>query len=112
MVQPIACPCCLHEDTMRARTQRREPCHDDQALMLWNRPSRGGIRAQVCTQWDQGWWECVICDLRLPPHKAGVLLDAALMHAFPDCDSISSEGIHADTLRALHGGNKSTSEGD
>ena len=104
MSQPIACPCCLHEETMRARCAGREPCHDDQALMLWNRPSRGGIRAQVCTQWDQGWWECVICDLRLPPHKAGVLLDAALMHAFPDCDSIDAEGIHADTKRAWTGG--------
>ena len=106
MSQPIACPCCLHEETIRARCAGREPCHDDQALMLWNRP-QGGVRAQVCTEWDQGWWECVICDLRLPPHKAGVLLDAALMHAFPDCDSIDADGIHADTKRAWAGGRRS-----
>lgn len=103
MSQPIACPCCLHEDTIRARRAGREPCHDDLALMLWNSPQECA-RAQVCTQWDQGWWECVICGLRLPPHKAGVLLDAALMHAFPDCDSIDADGIHADTKRAWAGG--------
>jgi hypothetical protein len=74
--------------------------------MLWN-PPQGGARAQVCAQWDQGWWECVICDLRLPPHKAGVLLDAALMHAFPDCDSIDADGIHTDTRRAWAGGQHS-----
>jgi hypothetical protein len=80
-----------------------EPCYDDLALMLWIRPHRGA-RGQACTQWDQGWWECVMCDLRLPARKAGVLLDAALMAAFPDCDSINEDGIHADTLRALSGG--------
>ena len=106
MSQPIACPCCLHEATIRDRCAGREPCHDDLALMLWN-PPQGGARAQVCTQWDQGWWECVICDLRLPPHKAGVLLDAALMHAFPDCDSIDVDGIHTDTRRAWAGGQHS-----
>jgi len=78
--------------------------------MLWNRPSCGGIRAQVCTQWDQGWWECVICGLRLPPLKAGILLDAALMHAFSDCDSIDADGIHADTRRAWAGGTASLRE--
>ncbi len=103
MMNPIACPCCLHEATMRARMNAHEPIHDDPALMVWNSP-HGGPRAQVCTQWDQGWWECVICNLRLPPHKAGVLLDAALMLAFPDCDSIEEDGIHADTKRALAGG--------
>ena len=46
----------------------------------------------------------MICDLRLPPFKAGVLLDAALMHAFPDCDSIDADGVHADTKRAWDGG--------
>jgi hypothetical protein len=87
---------------MRARIAGHEPVHDDPALMLWNPPSQG-LKGQVCTQWDQGWWKCVICDLRLPPHKAGVLLDAALMHAFPGCDSIDAEGIHADTRRAWAG---------
>jgi hypothetical protein len=95
---------------MLARIAGHEPVHDEPALMLWNRPSRGGICAQVCTQWDQGWWECVICDLRLPPLKAGILLDAALMHAFPNCDSIDAEGIHADTRRAWAGGTASPSE--
>lgn len=74
--------------------------------MLWNRP-QVGAGAAVCTEWDSGWWECVICDLKLPPHKAGVLLDAALMDAFPDCDSINENGIHADTLRAWKGGERS-----
>jgi hypothetical protein len=49
MSQPIACPCCLHEETIRARCAGRKPCHDDLALMLWN-PPQGGARAQVGTQ--------------------------------------------------------------
>jgi hypothetical protein len=32
-----------------------------------------------------------------------VMLDAALMHAHPDCDSIA-EGVHIDTKRAFDGG--------
>lgn len=107
MAEPISCPCCLHEQTMRARVTGIEPCHDDQALMRWN-PPVGGARGQQVTEWDEGWWKCVICDLRLPPHKAGVLLDAALMHAFPDCDSIDSDGIHLDTRRAWAGSRTST----
>ena len=103
---PIACPCCLHEDTLRARVSGHEPCRDDLALMYWH-PPQGGARGQQCTQWDQGWWQCQICELRLPPHKAGVLLDAALMHAFPDCGSIA-EGVHADTKRAWAGGRRAT----
>ena len=87
---------------MRARLASREPCHDDMALMLWNKRN-GGPGPTTIAQWDQGWWECVICDLRLPPVKAAVLLDAALMHAFPDCDSIDGDGIHADTRSAWNG---------
>jgi hypothetical protein len=100
---PIFCPCCLHQETIRARTNK-EACYDDQALMFWCPPNLNEMRRQVFAQWDQGWWECQICELRLPPFKAGVLLDAALKHAFPNCDSIDADGIHADTKRAWAGG--------
>lgn len=103
VISPIACPCCLHEETMRARLSGNadEAVHDDPALMYWHPPYRG-VRGQVCTEWDDGWWECQLCGLKLPPHKAGIFLDAALMHAFPDCDSIR-EGVHEDTRRAWAG---------
>jgi hypothetical protein len=101
-IDPIACPCCMHELTLRARLAGTEDLHDDPALMRWHRPP-GGVRGQVFSQWDAGWWQCR-CGLRLTPHMAGVLVDAALMHAFPDCDSITEEGIHVDTKRAFIGG--------
>ena len=104
MPDPIPCPCCLHEQTFRARSSQQEPCYDDLDLMHWH-PPYGGIRGQVVTHWDQGWWQCA-CGLRLPPFKAGILLDAALMHAFPNCDSIDAEGVHADTKRAWKGGSR------
>lgn len=110
MADPIPCPCCMHEDTMRARLAGREECHDDPALMRWHPPC-GGARGQQCTQWDQGWWECQMCGLRLPPHKAGILLDAVLMHAFPNCDSITADGIHMDTKRAWAGGREAPTNG-
>ena len=102
---PIFCPCCLHQETMRANANK-EACYDDQALMFWCPPNLKGMCGQICTQWDQGWWECQICELRLPPFKAGVLLNAALKHAFPNC-AINADGIHADTIRAWTGGSTS-----
>jgi hypothetical protein len=109
MADSILCPCCHHERTLQARLAGTEAIYDDPALMLWRRPS-GGIRGQVCTEWDGGWWECQACGLRLPPHKAGILLDAALMHSDPSCDSIT-EGVHADTRRAWSGGNATAGKG-
>jgi hypothetical protein len=98
MIDPVPCPLCLHQQTMNARLAGREAIHDDPPLMFWQVPTRG-IRAQVCTDHDRGWWECRECYLQLSAHAAGVLLDAALMHAFPNCDSIA-DGLHADVRRA------------
>ena len=103
IVDPIACPACLHEETMRARRHDREPCYDDVEVMHWHRPY-GGARGQQVTRWDGGFWVCQICGLRLTNRDAGVLLDAALMHMDPNCDSITDEGVHADTVRAFKGG--------
>jgi hypothetical protein len=100
--EKIPCPACLHEETMRARFHEREPVHDDMALMAWV-PPYGGARGQQVTKWDGGGWVCQVCQLRLTPHEAGVLLDAALMHYDPRCDSIV-DGVHADTRRAMAGG--------
>lgn len=102
MTTPIQCPVCLHDETMRARIHEREPMHDDVALMRW-RPPHGGARGQVVTRWDEGSWVCERCDLPLSPHDAGVLLDAALRHSHPDCDSIRG-GLHEDVRRAFAGG--------
>ena len=105
MVDPIPCPCCLHEETLRARSSKREPCYDNLGLMRWHRPT-GGVQGQVFTRWSQGWWECE-CGLRLPPFTAGILLDAVLMNASPNDDSIDAEdGVHADTKRAWKGGGR------
>ena len=91
---------------MRARMRSESAEIDEFALMRWHPPiQRAG--AQVCTRWDQGWWQCEICELRLNPLDAGILIDAALMHYAPDCDSIGNDGIHADTHRALKGGPRS-----
>ena len=103
---PIACPRCTHEATMRARRRGEQADIDEFALMRWHPPSQKA-GAQVCTRWDDGFWVCDICELRLNPIDAGILLDAALMHYAPDCDSIGADGIHADTHRALAGGPRS-----
>jgi hypothetical protein len=51
MIHPIACPCCLHEETIRARCAARETGYDDDlALMRWN-PPQGGARAQVADKY-------------------------------------------------------------
>jgi hypothetical protein len=98
MIEPILCPMCLHQQTLNSRLAGREAVYDDSPLMFWHMSTRG-IRAQVCTDHDRGWWKCQECHLQLSAHAAGVLLDATLMHAFPYCDSIS-DGLHADTRRA------------
>jgi hypothetical protein len=79
--------------------------HDNFALMRFGRPHRKGVGWQVCTQWDQGWWICRVCGLRLPPEKAGILLDAALMCSAPGCAS-AGDGMHADVRRAFRGGRR------
>ena len=104
-VAPIMCPCCTHEPTMRARL-RNEPVDIDEFILMRWHPPFGGPRTQVCTRWDEGWWECQVCGIKLTPHEAGVLVDAALMHYAPDCDSIGDDGIHADTRRAFKGGSR------
>jgi len=98
VIDPIPCPLCLHQQTMNARLAGREAIHDDPPLMFWQVPTNG-IRAQICTDRDRGWWECRECYLQLSAHAAGVFLDAALIRAFPSCDSIAG-GLHADVRRA------------
>jgi hypothetical protein len=100
----IPCPACMHDTTMRSRLLGTEAVHDDLALMFWQRPF-GGPRGQQCTRWDAGWWKCRLCNLRLVPQEAGVLLDAVLMCHDPHCDSIRG-GLHGDTWRALAGGKR------
>ena len=87
---------------MRAQLNGHEPVHDDVAPMRW-RPPQGGARGQIVTRWDEGSWLCGRCDLALNPNDAGVLLDAALRHSHPDCDSIR-DGLHEDVRRAFAGG--------
>ena len=99
---PIPCPACMHERTAQGRIERFDVVHDDPALMDWC-PPYGGARGQQVSRWDGGAWACRVCGLRLSPRDAGVLLDAALMHVDPDCDSIV-DGMHADAVRALRGG--------
>lgn len=100
---PIPCPICMHEETLRCRLRGDAPMHDDPALMAWV-PPYGGARGQQVTKWDGGAWVCRLCQTRLTAHEAGVLLDAVLMCAVPDCDSIE-DGMHADTRRAFAGEN-------
>jgi len=97
---PVPCPSCLHSETMRARVGRYEVVHDDPILMHWCDPPRGA-GAAVCSRWDRGAWLCHLCGIRLEPGEAGILLDAVLHHAFPDCDSLDGDGVHADTRRAM-----------
>lgn len=92
--RPIPCPVCTHDETMRARLDEREACYDDSPRMRWS-PPPGGYRGQEVSRWDRGAWTCEACDLALTPRDAYVLLDAALMHAYPDCDSIV-DGVHLD----------------
>lgn len=89
----VPCPVCLHEETLRARLCRRTPCYDDMATMRLEPPFTAG----------RGVWGCRVCGVRLTPCHAGVLLDAALMHMDPHCDSIRG-GVHEDTRRAHRGG--------
>jgi len=98
---PIPCPACLHSETMRARIGQYEVVHDDPILMHWCDPP-GGAGAAVCSRWDRGAWLCDLCGIRLEPGEAGVLLDAVLQHAFPACDSLDADGVHADTRRAMN----------
>lgn len=93
----------MHRETVRARRNGGDPCYDDACLMFWHRP-HGGPRGQQISVWDSGWWECDTCKIRLHTEAAGLLLDAALMHADPHCDSIGPDGYHADTIRAFAGG--------
>ena len=108
----VPCPACVHRETMRARWRDREPCHDDLCIMSWVppfRPRGAGGNPGMPSRWDRGSWECDSCGLRLTPEEAGILLDAALMHVDPDCDSIvdnHGNPIHKDALRALHGGRR------
>lgn len=103
-VTPIACPVCMHEETVRARQNEREPCRDDLAVMRFVAPpSRGACgNPGMPTRFSDGEWECQICGCRLSPHEAGVLLDAALSAIGLDCDSFDGV-IHADARRALAG---------
>lgn len=96
------CPVCLHERTMRDRLGGYEPCYDDMEMMYWQRP-HGGAKGQQVTPYDGGYWKCERCWTTLSPEAAGTLLDAALMHIDPECDSIR-EGIHEDARIAFKGG--------
>lgn len=100
MSDPIMCPVCMHEETILARYHDREACYDvtDEASIMRWRP-RTGIGGAVVSRWDAGTWTCEVCGLTLTPHDASVLLDAALMHRAPDCDSIV-DGMHEDARRA------------
>lgn len=100
MSDPIQCPICMHEETLRARLDGREPCYDDAAQMRYHRT--GGMRGQTLTRWDLGTWVCETCAAALSPRDAGVMLDATLMHVDPECDSIV-DGMHADAMRAFRG---------
>lgn len=92
----IICPCCWHEETFRAIKQGQEIVHDDPTLMNWKKPY-GGPRGQIVTQWDNGWWQCEICQLRLPEHQAFLLIDAVLRVSDPDSDSYDQkEKVFAD----------------
>lgn len=104
MAERIHCPVCMHDETMRARLDGREPCYDDGPEMDFVRP-RGGVRGQLLSQHDRGTWVCRVCAVPLTPRDAGVLLDAALMHRDPDCDSIV-DGVHMDARRAFGGGDR------
>lgn len=92
----VPCPVCLHEETFRARLCRRTPCYDDIVTMDFEAPSGDALPGR-------GAWACGTCGARLTPYQAGVLLDAALMHVDPHCDSIRG-GVHEDARRALRGG--------
>lgn len=108
-VDPVMCPVCAHKETMRARWYERERVADDWALMHWVPPfrPRGACgNPGMPSRWDQGLWECASCGVRLTPEEAGILIDAALMHIDPHCDSIEEgpESMHSDARRALRGG--------
>ena len=94
------CPYCWHEETLRARLNKREPCRDDAATMYWVKPY-GGARGQQVTKWDGGHWKCKFCEIVLTAREAGIFLDAALMCSDPDCDSITKDGLHKDTEEAF-----------
>lgn len=99
-VDPVMCPVCTHEETMKARWHDRERDPDDWAVMDYVKfqPRAGG---QPVSRWDRGLWECRTCGCRLTPHEALVLLDAVLMHVDPQCDSVEGEPpLHSDARRA------------
>lgn len=103
MTLPVLCPVCFHEETMRARRNGGEPCHDDPVLMRWQPPlKRAG--GQVVTPYDFGWWLCDMCGIRLAPEQAATLIDAVLYCNDPNCDSRDEEGFYADSIRAAKGG--------
>jgi len=102
MTQPAICPVCWHWEELRVRRNGGEPCHDDPAVMRWNRPY-GGARGQQVTRMDGGFWKCEICQVALTPHEAGVLLDAVLVLSSPPDDSIV-DGVHMGARQAFEGG--------
>jgi len=103
--RPILCPVCLHAETIRSRQHEREIIIDYMAVMICvPPPSRFGACGNpgMPLKYHNGAWVCQVCELRLDPHEAGVLLDAALSCAVPDCDSF--DGVtYADTRRAFRG---------
>jgi hypothetical protein len=48
MSQPIACPCCLHEETIRARSAGREPFPDCDSI------DADGIHTDTRRAWAGG----------------------------------------------------------
>ncbi len=86
----IICPVCWHEETHRALRQGDEATHDDPQMMFWNKPY-GGARGQQCTPWDNGWWSCEYCQLRVTEPSAFLLIDSVLRNSDPDSDSYDKE---------------------
>lgn len=88
------CPVCWHEETHDAIRHSREVVHDDAHLMAWK------VR-----QWENGWWECGKCGVRLTPRMAALLIDAVLRVSDPDSDSYDEEEhVFKDSVVAAKGG--------
>lgn len=88
MATTVPCPACWHHETIQARTEEREPIHDDPALMRWVRT---------------GYWVCQHCYLTLDPRECGILLDAAIRQSDPTTEGYE-EQLVPDARRALRHG--------
>lgn len=103
------CPVCVHVETMASRFERSSPSLEGiEPTLEFGPPPLSVAHPKWApplahSKWAKGVWVCNICNVRLTPLEAGVMLDSALMHVVPDCDSITTgpEPMHLDAENVL-----------